>query len=277
MHETTQPETPEQDQATPREEIVQSLATGLRVLESFSDARPRMTLSEVARQTGISRASARRMLRTLVAQGYAHTDGRDFELTPKVLGLGYGFWSRYGLKELLQLSLQDLASHLHESCSAAVLAGEDIVYIARVHTRRIMQIDLGVGTTLPAYATSMGRVLLSQRSDEELRDFFASAERPALTANTITGVEALVEAVRTTRERGYALVDQELEAGLRSVAVPVAHPRRGVLAAMNISVSAGLESAEESLERVLEPLQHAALHAQDVILAWEKGTSGSAS
>lgn len=262
--------------APPREEIVQSLVTGLKVLESFSDAQPRMTLSEVARQTGISRASARRMLRTLVAQGYAHTDGRDFELTPKVLGLGYGFWSRYGLKELLQPSLRDLAAQLGESCSAAVLAGEDIVYIARVHTRRIMQIDLGVGTTLPAYATSMGRVLLSQHSDDELRAFFTSAERPALTANTITDVDALIETVRATRENGYALVDQELEAGLRSIAVPVIHPRRGILAAMNISVSAGLESAEQSSERVLAPLQQAALQAQEVILAWEKGTSGSA-
>lgn len=256
-----------------REDFVQSLATGLSVLESFSEAHPKMTLSEVARQTGISRASARRMLLTLVQLGYAATDGRQFELTPRVLGLGYGFWSGYGLKELLQPSLQELAGRLGESCSASVLVGDQIMYVARAHTRRIMRMDLGVGTRLPAFATSMGRVLLSDRDSAELTEILSRAERPQLTPATVTDVAALVARIDAARSEGCAMVDQELEAGLRSVAVPVAHPERGILTAINTSVSAGFETAEETRERVLPGLQATARQVEQTVLSWERGTA----
>lgn len=255
-----------------KESFVRSLAHGLRVLESFAEGDDKVTLSEVARRTGLSRASSRRMLHTLVHLGYATTDGRDFALTPKVLSLGLGFWSGNGLRDLLQPALRALAAELNESCSASVLVGEEIVYIARAHTRRIMRMDLDVGTRLPAFATSMGRILLGQLPEVERRNVLAASERTQLTPATITDLHTLLETIAKAREAGYAMIDQELEAGLRSVAVPVVHPGRGVIAAMNVSVSAGLESPEESLNRVLGPLQRSAETVSQAVAAWEHGT-----
>lgn len=255
-----------------KEDFVRSLANGLKVLEAFAAGEARMTLSEVARRTGLSRATTRRMLHTLVHLGYAGTDGREFTLTPKVLSLGLGFWSGNGLKDLLQPQLRTLAAELNESCSASVLVGTEIVYIARVHTRRIMRMDLDVGTRLPAFATSMGRVLLSDMQEPTLRHLLETSERPQLTPATATGVQELCEIIAATRETGYAMVDQELEAGLRSVAVPLHHPERGVIAAVNVSVSAGLETAGQSLERVLDPLRRCAQAASHAVITWEQGT-----
>ncbi|WP_150459995.1 IclR family transcriptional regulator domain-containing protein [Nesterenkonia ebinurensis] len=254
-----------------KEDFVRSLASGLKVLECFSDAEAAMTLSEVARRTGLSRATARRMLHTLIHLGYASTDGRDFTLTPKVLSLGLGFWSGNSLKDLLQPALHDLAAELNESCSASILVGDEIVYIARVHTRRIMRMDLDVGTRLPAFATSMGRVLLSDVDQTSLYRLLEGAERPQFTPATITEVEELVKVITRGRNDGYVMVDQELEAGLRSVAVPVKHPDRGVTTAINVSVSAGLEPAGESLKRVLPSLKRCAETAAQALQAWERG------
>lgn len=260
------------EQKPHKEDFVRSLANGLKVLEAFAGGEAEMTLSEVARRAGLSRASARRMLHTLVHLGYATTDGRGFALTPKVLSLGLGFWSGNGMTDLLQPALRSLASELNESCSASVLVGDEIVYIARAHTRRIMRMDLDVGTRLPAFATSMGRVLLADLETDDLRRRLTSSRRSALTPATTTDVDRLVDIISAVDEAGYALVDQELEAGLRSVAVPVRHPARGVVAAMNVSVSAGLESAEESLARVLDPLRACAEEAESSVVAWEQGT-----
>ncbi|WP_261623831.1 IclR family transcriptional regulator domain-containing protein [Nesterenkonia marinintestina] len=255
-----------------KEDFVRSLANGLKILEAFAAGEPRMTLSEVARRTGLSRASSRRMLHTLVHQGYATTDGRDFSLTPQVLNLGMGFSAGGGLRDVLQPALQTLARTVDESSSASVLAGTEIIYIARVHTRRIMRMDLDVGTRLPAFATSMGRILLGDLGYEELRSTLAGWHRPQLTPTTVTDVDELIALVTEARRAGFAMVDQELEAGLRSVAVPVRHPDHGVVAAMNVSVSAGLESAEESLSRVLDPLRECAERAELSVRAWERGT-----
>lgn len=255
-----------------KEDFVRSLANGLKVLEAFAAGEASMTLSEVARRTGLSRAAARRMLRTLVHLDYATTDGREFTLTPKVLSLGLGFWSGNGLKDLLQPHLRTLAAELNESCSASVLVGTEIVYIARAHTRRIMRMDLDVGTRLPAFATSMGRVLLSDMEESTLRNLLESSERPRMTPATVTGVEELCAVIAEVPKTGYAMVDQELEAGLRSVSVPVHHPERGIIAAMNVSVSAGLESAEGTLERVLVPLRRYAEAAVGSVVAWEQST-----
>ncbi|MDO5493201.1 MAG: IclR family transcriptional regulator C-terminal domain-containing protein, partial [Nesterenkonia sp.] len=253
-----------------KEDFVRSLANGLKILEAFAAGEPRMTLSEVARRTGLSRASSRRMLHTLVHQGYATTDGRDFSLTPQVLNLGLGFSARGGLRDVLQPSLQTLARTLDESSSASVLAGTEIVYIARVHTRRIMRMDLDVGTRLPAFATSMGRVLLGDLDRDDLRGTLLGGRRPQLTPTTVTDVDDLITIIDEARKAGYAMVDQELEAGLRSVSVPVVHAQRGVVAAMNVSTSAGLETADETLSRVLPTLRAAAAESSRNVEAWDR-------
>ncbi|MGJ9373727.1 IclR family transcriptional regulator domain-containing protein [Nesterenkonia sp. CF4.4] len=248
-----------------RNEFVRSLSTGLRVLESFSASDPKLTLSDVARRAGVSRATARRMLLTLVQEGYAYTDGRFFELTPKVLGLGQGYWSGRGWHELLQPSLGELSAKLTESCSAALLLGDEVMYVCRVHTRRIMRIDLGLGTKLPALATSMGRVLLAGLGEEALGERLRTADRRAYTARTVTDPGRLREIIAAVRNEGYALVDEELEEGLRSLAVPVRDVGGNIVLALNTSLSAGRETAQESLDRTLPDLQRCAAAVEDLI------------
>ncbi|MCH8566419.1 helix-turn-helix domain-containing protein [Nesterenkonia sp. LB17] len=252
--------------AVNRNEFVRSLSTGLRVLESFSAVEPKLTLSDVARRADVSRATARRMLLTLVHEGYAYTDGRFFELTPRVLGLGQGYWSGRGWHELLQPSLRELSGQLAESCSAALLVGDEVMYVCRVHTRRIMRIDLALGTKLPAFATSMGRVLLSGLDDETLEERLRTTERRAFTARTVTDPHRLREIITAVRTDGYALVDEELEEGLRSVAVPARDGSGRIVLSLNTSISAGKESAQESLDRTLPHLLHSAAAVEDLIL-----------
>lgn len=248
-----------------RNEFVRSLATGLRVLESFSASEPKLTLSDVARRAAVSRATARRMLLTLVHEGYAYTDGRLFELTPKVLGLGQGYWSGRGWHELLQPSLGELSGKLGESCSAALLLGDEVMYVCRVHTRRIMRIDLGLGTKLPALATSMGRVLLAGLGEEALEERLRTADHRAYTSHTVTDPARLREIIAGVRATGYAVVDEELEDGLRSVAVPVRDSTGNTVLALNTSLSAGRESAQESLIRTLPDLQRCAAAVEDLM------------
>lgn len=260
-------------------EYVRSLATGLSVLETFTPAEPRLTLSDVARKAGTSRATARRMLLTLVERGYAYTDGRTFELTPRVLGLGHGYWSGRSWHELLQPSLRDLSSRLNESCSAGVLSGDDVMYVSRVHTRRIMRIDLGLGTRLPAFATSMGRVLLAALPVEELRRQLEQADRPAFTSHTVTDPQAILDAVQESARKGFALVDQELELGLRSVAVPVHDSQGRIVLAINTSMSAGTESVAQTARRVSPALKDCADQVETMIRSLGKdieGLTGSA-
>ncbi len=251
--------------AATRNEFVRSLSTGLKVLESFSAAEPKLTLSEVARRSGVSRATARRMLLTLVHEGYAYTDGRVFELTPKVLGLGQGYWSGRGWHELLQPSLGELSVQLAESCSAALLVGDEVMYVCRVHTRRIMRIDLALGTKLPAFVTSMGRVLLAEFDDEALRHRLQAMPRTAFTRRTVTDPEQLHGIITGVRADGYAVVDEELEEGLRSVAVPVRDTHGSILLSLNTSISAGRESAAESVKRTLPHLLRCAETVEDLI------------
>lgn len=217
---------------------VQSLDRGLAVISCFSAERPRLTLSEVARQTGASRAAARRSLITLQTLGYVGSDGRQFFLTPRVLTLGYSYLSSLSLADVAQAHLSDLANEVHESCSASVLDGFDIVYVARAATTRIMTISLSVGTRLPAYATSMGRVLLAALPGERLDAYLNSATLDPLTERTIVDHDRLRAEVEKTRTRGWGLVDQELEDGVRSVAVPIHDSARQVVAAINTSAHA---------------------------------------
>lgn len=256
---------PQSDPTSNRNEFVRSLATGLAVLECFSPNDPRLTLTEVAARAGLSRATARRMLLTLVELGYAYSDGRYFELTPKVLSLGRGYWSGRGWQQLLEPSLRSLSEKLHESCSAAVLVDDDVLYVSRVHTRRIMRIDLGVGTRLPAFATSMGRVLLARLPDAKLLPRLEAMERPALTAHTVTQPEELLRLIRDAGQQGFSLVDQELEMGLRSAAVGVQDAEGRTVLAINTSVTSSAETPEETRQRVLPALQQCAAEVQTLV------------
>jgi IclR family transcriptional regulator, pca regulon regulatory protein len=217
---------------------VQSLDRGLAVIRSFSAERPRLTLSEVARETGLSRAAARRSLITLQTLGYVGSDDRHFYLTPRVLSLGYAYLSSLSFADVAQSHLTDLANDVHESCSASVLDGFDIVYVARAATKRIMTISLSVGTRLPAYATSMGRVLLAALPGDRLEAYLDTASLAPLTERTIIDRARLRVEVERTRARGWCLVDQELEHGVRSIAVPVHDAAGRVVAAVNTSAHA---------------------------------------
>lgn len=214
---------------------IQSLARGLAVMQVFSGERPRLTLSEVARETGLTRATARRVLLTLEQLGYARSDGRKFELTPKVLDIGYAYLSSLDLAEIAEADMERLVEHTQESCSAAVLDGSEIVYVARMPTKRIMAISLGLGSRLPAFCTSMGRALLADLPDEDVRDLLKNTELPKLTPRTITDLDELCKELAAVRAQGWALVDQELELGLRSVAVPLHNARGTAIAALNVS------------------------------------------
>lgn len=238
---------------------VQSLARGLMVIRAFDESRPEMTLSEVARVTELSRASARRFLHTLVQLGYVWTDGRVFALTPRVLELGFSYLSSMSLPEIAQPHLEKLVSQVHESVSVSVLDGDDIVYVARVPTSRIMTVSINIGTRFPAYATSMGRVLLAHLPEAELAAYLERVEPERLGPHTLTSTTALRGELDRIRAQGWALVDQELEAGLRSLAAPVrGRSSRGgverVEAAVNVSSHASRTSPEHARKVLLPPL-----------------------
>lgn len=219
-------------------EFVQSLERGLAVIRSFSQEHPRLTLSDVARQTGMTRAAARRFLLTLEHLGYVSADGRAFSLRPSVLQLGYAYLSSFSTAEIAQTHLETLATELHESCSASVLDGDDIVYVARASTNRIMTIGLSVGTRLPASCTSMGRVLLAAMDDDTLDAYLRRVDLTARTELTITDPKDLRAEIERVREQGWCLLDQELEDGVRSLAFPVHDAQGRVVAAINASAHA---------------------------------------
>ena len=223
-------------------DFVQSLERGLAVIRAFDAEHRELGLSDVARSTGLTRAAARRFLLTLVKLGYVHfADGR-FSLRPRVLDLGYAYLSSLSLPEVAQPHMEALVAKVNESSSVSVLDDTDVVYVVRVPTRRIMSITLAVGTRLPAYATSMGRVLLAGLDDEALDERLSRIELRPLTAHTVKDGERLRESIATVRKQGFAMVDQELEEGLRSAAVPIRGASGEVTAALNVSVHASRAS-----------------------------------
>ena len=234
--------------------FVQSLDRGLAVIRAFDAQHPRLNLSEVARATGLTRAAARRFLLTLVQLGYVRVEGREFSLRPRVLELGYSYLSGLTLPELAQPHLESLVSRVDESSSVSVLDGDDVVYVARVHTKRIMTVMITVGTRFPAYATSMGRVLLAGLPDGELTEYLARAQLAPLTSRTVTDAATLRALLDRVRAKGYALVDQELEEGLRSAAAPVRNRAGEVVAAVNLSVGANRTSLRQFEEEFVPPL-----------------------
>jgi IclR family transcriptional regulator, pca regulon regulatory protein len=245
------------------DQFVQSLARGLSVIRAFDADNPVMTLSEVSRRTGLTRATARRFLYTLVELGYVRTDGRTFELTALVLQLGYAYLSGQSLSQLAQPLLEDLSRELQESTSVSILEGDDIAYVARVATRRIMTVGIFVGTRFPAYATSMGRVLLAGLPHEQLEDYLARVQLRPLTPNTKTTRAALAAELDRVREQGWCLLDQELELGLRSLAVPVRNSAGEAVAALNVSMQTSLlgegQGIEDAVAGLLPKLQEASL------------------
>ena len=226
-------------------DFVQSLERGLAVIRAFGVEQPHLTLSEVAKATGLTRAAARRFLLTLVQLGYARADGRYFSLRPRVLELGYAYLSALGLPEVAQPHLEALGAQLHESASISVLDGEDIVYVVRVPSRRIMSVTIALGTRFPAYATSMGRVLLAGLGTGRLEQYLAEVRLESLTAMTTVDRDQLRQVLVQVRQDGYAAVDQELELGLRSVAAPIRDRRGSVIAALNVSAHATSVSLEQ--------------------------------
>jgi IclR family transcriptional regulator, pca regulon regulatory protein len=235
-------------------EFVQSLERGLAVIRAFDADNPELTLSDVARLTGLTRAAARRFLHTLVELGYMRTDGRKFALRPRILELGYAFLSSLSLPEISLPHVEQLVEKVHESSSVSVLDGEDVVYVARVPTKRIMTVAISVGTRFPAYATSMGRVLLAGRDGEWLDQYFASAEFKPLTGRTIHDPHMLRKELERIRGQGYALVDQELEDGLRALAAPIHDGTGEVIAAVNVSTPAHRRTLEAVRRELLGPL-----------------------
>lgn len=240
-------------------DYVGALASGLEVLQAFDAEHPRMTLSEVAARTEMDRAKARRFLLTLHALGFVKRAGRQFELTPRVLQLGYAYQASNQYRAVIQQYLEDITAELGESSSLAVLDGDEVVYVVRSAARhRLMAINLSVGTRLPAAYTSMGRVLLAQLSKEELKAFLERVRLERFTESSIIDKAVLEGAIDEARERGYSVVDQELDSGLRSVAVPVFAGSGELLGAINISTNAARVDMETLLEVYLPRLQDAA-------------------
>ncbi|WP_327638488.1 helix-turn-helix domain-containing protein [Kribbella sp. NBC_00482] len=238
--------------------FLQGLERGLAVIRAFSTEAPSLTLSEVARAVGITPATARRILLTLEELGYVRSDNRRFSLTPRVLALGWAYLSSLDLGELAGPFMEELSAKTRESCSIATLDLPDIVYVARVPTSRIMTVALGVGARLPAYPTSMGRVLLSALPDEDLTAYLETLQAEPLTDRTLTDPDDLRASIAQARVDGYALVDQELELGLRSIAAPIHNSRGRVIAALNVSAHASRSTPTSLCEEFLPHLQEAA-------------------
>jgi IclR family pca regulon transcriptional regulator len=242
----------------PGDSYVQSFARGLSVIRAFSAEAPQQTLTEVAKRCGLTRAGARRILLTLETLGYVKCEGRLFALTPKILDLGFAYLSSQPLWHFAEPVMQNLATDLRESCSAAVLDGGDIVYVLRVPARKIMSINLGLGSRLPAWCTSMGRVLLAGLPAPELEAYLVELELRPLTPKTVRSKDELRARIAVAREQGWSLVNQELEEGLVSLAAPIVDRSGRALAALNVSGQFNRTPPELMIEQWLPRLLEAA-------------------
>jgi IclR family pca regulon transcriptional regulator len=236
-----------------------SLARGLAVIQAFSERQRELTVSQISAKTGFSRAAVRRCLHTLAKLGFAASDdSRYFHLRPRVLALGHSYISSMPLAAMAQPILENVSHILHESCSIATLDRTDIVYIARANVTRIMSIDLVVGSRLPAFCTSMGRVLMADLPAEKLDEFLARVEFKRYTVRTVVNAEKLRQILRLVQRNGYCIVDQELESGLRSMAVPIRDSAGRVVAALNVGAHAQRVSIQDLQIRFLAHLESAA-------------------
>ncbi|OWQ93932.1 IclR family transcriptional regulator [Roseateles aquatilis] len=242
----------------PGDSYVQSFARGLSVIRAFGADAPRQTLTEVARRCGLTRAGARRILLTLQTLGYVRAEGRLFELTPKILDLGFAYLSSQPLWQFAEPLVLQLSSDLKESSSIAVLDGADIVFVVRVPARKVMSTTIGVGSRLPAWATAIGRVLLASLPVEEREVQVARTDLVPFTALTVRSHDDLRAQVEQARRQHWCLVDQELEDGVVSVAVPITGRDGKVIAAVNLSTHAGRTPPQLLLDQGLPRLQETA-------------------
>jgi IclR family pca regulon transcriptional regulator len=231
-----------------------SLARGLAVIHAFQERKRHLTIAQISHRTEIPRAAVRRCLHTLMKLGYVTTDGRTYSLLPKVLTLGHAYLSSTPMALTAQPILDRLSEQLHEACSVATLEGDEVLYIARSATPlRLISVDLSVGSRLPAYCTSMGRILLAALDDAALQDYLERADLQIKTTRTLHTAEKLLPCLEQIRQQGWCIVDQELEVGLRSLAVPVLDASGQVMAAMNVGTHASRITRQE-LERRFLPL-----------------------
>ncbi len=266
------PVTPDREQTR---DFVQSLSRGLDVITAFGPDRQSLTLSDVARITGLTRATARRFLLTLVELGYMRTDGKFFSLTPHVLNLGFSYLSGLSLTEVAHPHVQDLVSTVHESSSVAVLDGDDVVYVVRVPTKRIMTVAISVGTRFPAFATSMGRILLAGLSSDQLEAYLERVNLVPLTRFTVTDPKCLRQMIDEIRAEGFAITDQELEEGLRSTAVPIRDAGGNTIAAINLSAQATRVTPAHMRDEFLPHLLEAAHRIETDLAATDRYAKGN--
>lgn len=239
-------------------DYVNSLARGLEVISAFTRATPKMTLSDISRATGMTRATVRRFLLTLVREGYADKDGKLFSLKPKVLQLGYSALSSMGILDVVQPIMNDLSRTLQESVFTAVLTGDYVTYIARATSDRLVNISITVGSRAPAHAVSTGRVLLGAETDDMLHRYLERVKLDKLTPNTVTSKVKLRAEIERVRLENYSIVDQELEVGLRSISVPIRNSEGRVLAALNVGCPSARSTVDEMRKTILPELTAAA-------------------
>lgn len=236
-------------------DIMGGLAKGLAVIETFTADRPRQSIAEAAAASGLDRATTRRCLLTLAHEGYADYDGKFFTLTPRVLRLGTACLATMPLPQIVQPLLDQLSEVIGESTSVSVLDGAEIVYVARAAQRKVMSIALMPGSRLPAYCTSMGRVLLAALPPDQVRAVLGDGPLPARTQLTLTDPEAIMAELVRVRTQGHAVIDQEVELGLQSLAVPLRNSRGRVLAALNVGMASGTTPAADMPGRFLAALE----------------------
>lgn len=259
--ETSAAETDDEREPTIAEQIdamtdpsfMTSLARGLAVVQAFSDSRKPQTIANISQKTGIPRAAVRRCLHTLRELGYVDAELNNFSLRPKVLTLGYSYLSSTPLTVSAQPYLNDISRTLNESSSMAVLEDGEVLYVARASTTRVMSVALNTGSRLPAYCTSLGRVMLAHLPPDELERYLARTKLRAMTENTVVNQKRLREILADVRRDGYAINDEELELGLRSIAVPVRGASGQVLAALNVGAQAARVSVKQ-LEKEFLPV-----------------------
>ncbi len=254
-------------------DFLKTLARGLALITSFEPQHSAMTVAEVARKNRMSRASARRFLLTLKHLGYVIQVDDRFQLTAKILGLGYLSLASLDFIESITPFMKEVTQKLERSCSAAVLEEGDIVYVARIpYQRNIISVNLQIGSRLPAYATSMGRVLLAELSDEELDRYLAESEFEKLAPHTVTDPEQLKNIILKARRDGYALAEQQLELSLRSLAIPIRNRHGTVLCAINVSMPAETIVAEEAIGSYLPVLRKTAARIEQVLAGHTSAT-----
>ena len=243
-----------------KRDLVAGLEKGLAVIEAFDQERARLTISEVASLTGLTRAAARRYLLTLTHLGFVSQDRKMFSLTPRVLRLGQSYLRSARLPRVIEQELQKLAFGLKESSAAGILDGGDVVFIAAVSTSRVMSLPMQPGTRVPAFCSGNGRVLLAGIAPAAFESWLGQQRLASLTPQTITDPDRLRLEIARTRSQGYACVDQEVESGLRTIAVPLKNYRGDVVAALNVCAHASRMSMADMLAQYLPPLQQAQAH-----------------